>query len=179
MRTPKRRQIPPPGTAAVIENGVRITSFSEWFLVQGTDPLRFENGWLDVSKRLCRVEQQRHRPVVERLDGHVGAKPSGLDVDMVRADAIAEMIEQHPCWLGLHRRPEARPVTPPQVAIQCKLRDREKGAMPIEQAAIHLVLLVSKEASVRYLVGEPGGVALCVRLADADQRANAASDLAH
>jgi hypothetical protein len=72
-----------------------------------------------------RVEQDRHRPVIEQFDRHVGAEHAGLDVDTGRAQMRCNRLVEFGCLLPARRGDERRPPDPARVAEQRELRDEQ------------------------------------------------------
>jgi hypothetical protein len=103
-------------------------------------------------------------------------KAAGGDVQAGRAQPFGKIsIEPISFPRGRGVR-EGRPIAFAAVAVQSKLRNHQDFTAEIAYRAVHLALLVFKDAEIPYLVGERVRVLLVISFADAKEETKAGAD---
>ncbi len=64
------------------------------------------------------------------------------------------------------------------IAIEGELRDYEKGASGVEDAAIHFALLVGKDSEAEHFSGDEVGIGFGIEFRHAEENQKAGADLA-
>src|SRR5256885_6518649 len=122
------------------------------------------------------AQHQRDWPVVQQLEGHLGAEGAGLDPEPAGAKPPDEAIEQWPALLRPRRMEEARPVLAARVGEQGELRHDQQGGLHLRGTEVELPGIVAEHAQLQDLVGEVIRVALLVGIRHAHQEAIAPAD---
>src|SRR2546426_1446866 len=122
------------------------------------------------------AQHQRDRPVVDQLDGHLGAEGAGLDPEPAGAKPPDEALEQRPPLLWPRRVEETRPVLATRGGEQGELRHDQQGGLHLRGTEVELPGIVAEHAQLQDLVGEVVRVALLVGIRHAHQEAITPAD---
>ena len=87
--------------------------------------------------RVLGLQQDRHRPVVDQLDVHVGAEDAGLDRHALGAQRLDERLVDRLAVLGRRGVGEARPVALAGVGVERELRDGQHLAADVGERQVH------------------------------------------
>src|SRR5215470_529295 len=99
-------------------------------------------------ERVIRIEEDGDRAFINQLHGHHGLKDSSGDRDSQLANRFAKFFVKSFCQFRWRRGDETRPPLAARVAIQGKLRNSQYAAIHLEQRAVHLSLIVFKDAQI-------------------------------
>jgi hypothetical protein len=125
-----------------------------------------------------RFEDERHRAVVDQLDGHARTEGTRLDPDAEVAERFGEALVQRLGDLRARGVRERGAVALRGVGDQRELADDEGGAADVEERPVEPLALVLEDAQARDLAREAVGLGLRVALGDAEQDEQARADLA-
>jgi hypothetical protein len=64
------------------------------------------------------------------------------------------------------------------IAVERELRDYQKGASGVEDAAIHFALLIGEDSEVEYFSGDEFGIGFGIEFGDPQENQKAGADLA-
>jgi len=98
----------------------------------------------DIAGR--EVDHQRHRPVVDQLDRHLGAETAALDANAERLQARAEAVDDRSGQLGARRTDERRTPAACGRGQQRELRNQENAAPDLRQVESHLPPIILEDA---------------------------------
>src|SRR6267142_2489159 len=161
------------GMQGLMSGNAIAPSFSATFFA-GTFPatiLQKTQSSMGSSEQLLRVQQQRHRTLIDDAHLHGGPKHPFPDLHAARPHLLAELRVER---LG-HLRPggidETRPGPLPGISEQRELRDGQHPSADIQQGSIHLPLLVLEHAQVAHLVRQPPRILVGISLPDPDEHA--------
>src|SRR5262245_3303757 len=100
------------------------------------------------------LESERDRPVVDELDLHPRAEPTGADVEIEGSHRVDEALVELLGERGLRRVVERRTVTRATVGGERELADDEDRSSDVDRRTIHLPGVVGEETEARDLLGE-------------------------
>ena len=126
--------------------------------------------------KLLRVEQDRHRAIIDQRHIHMCAESALLHLKSLRAQRLVEFEPDPFGMLGFAGAHEARTIAFSGVREQCELRDRQNRAADVVDRQIHLALFVFEHAQIRDFVGEPVDLPGAVGIAHADEQHIAGCD---
>lgn len=121
-------------------------------------------------------QHERHGSVVNQRYFHVRPEPAGGDLQARFAQPFGEMLIEP---LGCRRRRglrEGRPIAFAAIAIQSELGNDQDFAAVVDDRAVHLALVVFKDAETLNFIGKGGGVILVILFTDAQENAQSRAD---
>ena len=134
--------------------------------------------WCSAWRRRggCRLEEHRHRPVVDERHPHVGTEPPGRHGGAEVAQRGDDVFDER---LGVLRTSSGDPTRTTAgrcVPVQRELADDENLGAQIACRSVHHASVIVEHPQVPQLAGGPLGVALGVVVGDAHQHAQPAAD---
>src|SRR5262249_3246709 len=100
------------------------------------------------SKGLVGIEKDRYRAFIHQFHRHHGLENAGGDADPKLAQRFAKSLVNRLGLLRWSGRDETGAAAAARVAIQRELRNDESRTLHVEKRAIHLLVLVLKNAKV-------------------------------
>ena len=128
------------------------------------------------SENFIGIEENGHGTIVGELDGHVRLKNACLDADTQRRYGTNEFFIKN---LSLFRRRclnKTGPTATARVTIQSELGYRKDCTTNIEKRAVHLSLIIVKNAQVHDFFSNHRGSFGRVRASNADENDKAHAD---
>src|SRR5437016_9015715 len=101
---------------------------------------------IQLALQLLTVKPDRHRPSIQQLNLHICAKHTTFYFQPIGSNRIFKSFNQ---WLGDGRRSGSdKAWTPPpaHISIERKLGDNQHFSSNIQKRAVHLALIVAKDA---------------------------------
>src|SRR5579885_3432612 len=129
-----------------------------------------------ASKGFVRVEKNRDRPFVDKLDRHHGLEDAAGDGDAEAAKGFAEGFVEGFGLLGRSGGDEAGAALASGVTVESELRNDEGGALCIQQGAIHFAVVVLEDAQVGAFFGQGCSGRGRIIATDAEQNHQAGAD---
>lgn len=118
---------------------------------------------------LAAFDQQCHGSVVDQRDSHISLKKSGFNAQTGAPRDGDKMFVQGQGLFGGSGIVEAGPAAFTAIAIKGELRDDEKIASGIEEAAIHLALSVFENTQIQDLLSDEFGVGVSIEFRDTEK----------
>src|SRR5712664_1463228 len=166
------------GMQGLMSGNAIAPSFSATFFA-GTFPatiLQKTQSSMGSSEQLLRIQQQRHRPLIDDAHLHGGPEYSLADLHPARPHLLAELRIERLRYLRPCRIDETRPGPLPGISEQRELRDGQDPSANIQHGSIHLPLLILEHAQVDHLVREPPRIVVGVRTSDPNQHTQSSPD---
>src|SRR5277367_1485835 len=130
------------------------------------------------SKRLLRIQQDRHRAFVHQFDPHHLLKAPSLAAQASGADLFDKILIELARHLRSSRAIERRPLPPTHIAIKSELRNDQHRSHNLGDRQIHLAAGILKNTQANDLLGKIIRVRARVTLAHAKQNQQPEPDLA-
>src|SRR6266566_10030389 len=129
--------------------------------------------------QLLAVKPDRYWPSIEQFNLHIRPKNSPLHLETISSQCRIEALHQR--FSHCRRRRICKAGSPPsaRIGIKGELRDDQNFSTNIEQRAVHLAFIVTKDTQIDYLINQSLYLKLAILLTDSEQNQKSLTYLAH
>src|SRR5947209_5706616 len=119
--------------------------------------------------QLLAVKPDRHWPLIPNLNSHRSTENPTCDSKPIANESFLEMLNEGFCNYGRRRIRKAGSPASTRIGIEGELRDDQDLSTNIEQRAVHLAFIVTKDTQVDNFINQSLYLKLAILLTDSEQ----------
>src|SRR5437868_933877 len=128
--------------------------------------------------QLLAVKPDRHRTLIPNLNSHISTKYPTGDSEPITSNSLLEVLNEGFCNYWRRRIRKAGTSASACIGVEGELRDDQNFSTNIEQRAVHLAFIVTKDAQVSNFVNQSLDLKLAILLTDSEQNQKSLTYLA-
>src|SRR2546421_5092501 len=128
--------------------------------------------------QLLAVKPNRDRSLIPNLNSHISTENPTCDSKPIAGKRFLEVLNEGFCNCRRRGIRKAGTATPARIGIEGELRDDQNFSTNIEQRAVHLAFIVTKDAQVSNFVNQSLYLKLAILLPDSEQNQESLTYLA-